>query len=120
MPALPAPEPAFRDPVRQSQTVFRLVMEAMASPGRNQQVIPSFQFSGSGFALEQKASGSREHQHPLGPLLVVPEPGRTCLPCRDNALDPDTFRGNKLREFLVYRIAKDVFEDVSGSSQHCR
>ncbi|MEZ0305116.1 MAG: phosphonate C-P lyase system protein PhnH [Hyphomicrobiaceae bacterium] len=34
MPALPAPEPAFRDPVRQSQTVFRLVMEAMASPGR--------------------------------------------------------------------------------------
>jgi alpha-D-ribose 1-methylphosphonate 5-triphosphate synthase subunit PhnH len=34
MPALPAPEPAFRDPVRQSQSVFRLVMEAMASPGR--------------------------------------------------------------------------------------
>ena len=27
-------EPAFRDPVRQSQSVFRLAMEAMASPGR--------------------------------------------------------------------------------------
>ena len=34
MPALPTLEPAFRDPVRQSQSVFRLAMEAMASPGR--------------------------------------------------------------------------------------
>ena len=34
MSALPTLEPAFGDPVRQSQSVFRLAMEAMASPGR--------------------------------------------------------------------------------------
>jgi alpha-D-ribose 1-methylphosphonate 5-triphosphate synthase subunit PhnH len=34
MPALPKLETAFRDPVRQSQSVFRAAMEAMASPGR--------------------------------------------------------------------------------------
>lgn len=34
MPALPTVEPAFRDPVHGSQSVFRLAIAAMASPGR--------------------------------------------------------------------------------------
>jgi alpha-D-ribose 1-methylphosphonate 5-triphosphate synthase subunit PhnH len=34
MTTVPVLEPAFPDPVRQSQSVFRLAMEAMASPGR--------------------------------------------------------------------------------------
>jgi hypothetical protein len=40
------------------------------------------------------------------------------LPRRDNALDPDTVQSKKLREFLIHRIADDVFKDVFGSCHH--
>jgi alpha-D-ribose 1-methylphosphonate 5-triphosphate synthase subunit PhnH len=45
MPVQPALSPAFRDAVRESQSVFRLAMQAMASPGKiltlDAQLVPS-------------------------------------------------------------------------------
>src|SRR5215469_2700762 len=40
------------------------------------------------FAFEEQPSAAAQQNHPLVPILVIPAPGRTCLPSRDDALDP--------------------------------
>src|SRR5271157_5563006 len=53
--------------------------DPMAAMRGDEKKVPCPQDARLRFAFEQESGRSGDHQHPLGPVLVVPEPGRARL-----------------------------------------
>ena len=66
-------------------------------------------------ALEQQPGRSREHQHPLRPVLIVPGARRAGLAGGDDARDPQPGRDEQLGEQLLrQRPLGHALEDVAA------
>lgn len=67
---------------------------------RDEKIIARPQDARLRLAFDQEPGRPGKHQHPLGPVLVVPEPGRARVSGRNDALDPQVF-GREQRDYLL-------------------
>lgn len=58
--------------------------------------------------VETQGGASLHHQHPLIPLLVLPEARRRCLPPRDDPFDPEGVRPEDLPDNFLRHHPRDV------------
>jgi hypothetical protein len=78
-------------------------LDAVAFPGRDEDVIPCAQRPCGRLVFELQCGATLEHDHPLVPRLIIPEARRTSLPLRYNALDLQSRPGEDFAErFFPY------------------
>src|SRR5580700_10588389 len=68
--------------------------------------------------LDQQAGRPGDQQHPFGPVLVVPEPGRACLAGRDDPLDAQVFGSEQFDRLLGGEACGQRREQVSTFAGH--
>lgn len=67
----------------------------------NEQIISGTEPPRLGLVLELHAGAARDHQHPFGPALVVPEACRAGLAGGDDTFDPDAGQPQDILENLL-------------------
>ena len=88
-------------------------LDAMALVWREQKIIADSQFPWVRFTLDQQPSRACEHNDPFARGLVIPEPWRTCLPSRDDALDPQACAHRQLVNLLALQVRGESAEEIS-------
>ena len=63
--------------------------------GRQIERVPRAETTRAVLAIYEEVRRSGEHDHPLAPVLVVPEPRRACIAPGDDAFDPQPGPGEQ-------------------------
>ena len=87
--------------------------DAVAHVSLYEDMIAGAELSILRFIFKTQASRAREHGHPFIPGLVIPEARRTCVPGRDDPLDPQSGPNQDLRDDLFRlggrgRVGKEI------------